>query len=181
MSRRSVTYRTRAQNVDIGQRLRMNVDDSAVLEILRKVKRLAQQYRNLTGKPLGITGEVAEYEAARILRVSLTPARNTGFDATEVSNGSVRRLQIKSRCLLRNSKPGQRLGSIDIKKEFDAVLMVLLDENFEATAIYEAERDAVIRALMEPGSKSRNERWALGVNRFKAIGKIRWRSDHALR
>jgi len=112
--------------------------DNAVMEVLHKVKRLAQRYRQLTGKPLGITGEVAEYEAARILGVKLTPARNTGFDATEQKSGSLRRLQIKSRCLLPNCKPGQRLGSIDIEKEFDAVLMVLLDENFDATAIYEA-------------------------------------------
>ena len=151
----------------------MSADD-AVMKILHKAKRLAQRYRQLTGKPLGITGEVAEYEAARILGVKLTPARNTGFDATEKKNGSLRRLQIKSRCLLPNCKPGQRLGSIDIEKEFDAVLMVLLDENFNATAIYEAERKAVINAIKEPGSKSRNERWALGVNKFKAIGKLRW-------
>ena len=151
----------------------MSADD-AVMDVLHKAKRLAQRYRQLTGKPLGITGEVAEYEAARILGVKLTPARNTGFDATERKNGSLRRLQIKSRCLLPNCKPGQRLGSIDIEKEFDAVLMVLLDENFDATAIYEAERAAVIRAIKEPGSKSRNERWALGVNKFKAIGKVRW-------
>ena len=155
----------------------MSADDAAVLEILRKAKRLAQQYRALTGKPLGITGEVAEYEAARILRVKLTPARNTGFDATERKNGSIRRLQIKSRCLLKNSKPGQRLGRIDIEKDFDAVLMILLDENFDATEIYEAEREAVIKAIKEPGSKSRNERWALGVNKFKAIGRVRWRRN----
>ena len=155
----------------------MSADDTAVLEILRKAKRLAQRYRKLTGKPLGITGEVAEYEAARILGVTLTPARNTGFDATERKNGAVRKLQIKSRCLLKNCKPGQRLGSIDIEKDFDAVLMVLLDENFEAMAIYKAERGAVIKAIMHPGSKSRNERWALGVNKFKSIGKVRWKRN----
>lgn len=158
--------------------LRTSTDD-AVMDILQKAKRLAQRYRRLTGKPLGITGEVAEYEAARILGVKLSAARNRGFDATEQGNGSVRRLQIKSRCLLPNCKPGQRLGSIDIDKEFDAVLMVLLDENFEATAIYEAERKAVIEAIREPGSKSRNERWALGVNKFKAIGKLRWSRNAA--
>jgi len=87
----------------------MSADAAAVMEVLSKAKRLAQQYRQLTGKPLGITGEVAEYEAARILGVKLTPARNTGFDATERKNGSTRKLQIKSRCLLPNCKSGQRL------------------------------------------------------------------------
>lgn len=145
------------------------------MEILREAKKLAQEYHSLTGKPLGITGEVAEYEAARILGIELTPARQTGYDAIERNNGSIRRLQVKGRCLLSNCKPGQRLGSIDIKKEWDAVLMVLLDENFDATEIHEAPRAAVIAALTAPGSKARNERGALSLTKFKAIGKLRWR------
>lgn len=156
----------------------MPTDDS-VLEILREAKKLAQRYRSLTGKPLGITGEVAEYEAARILGVELTPARQAGYDAIERQNGSLRRLQVKGRCLLENCKPGQRLGSIDIEKDWDAVLMVLLDENFEAFEIHEAPRAAVISALTAPGSKARNERGALSVSKFQAIGKIRWRREVA--
>lgn len=145
------------------------------MEILRDAKKLAQEYHQLTGKPLGITGEVAEYEAARLLGLELTQARQAGYDATEQKDGSLRRLQIKGRCMLPGCKPGQRVGSIDTKKEWDAVLLVLLDENFEAFEIYEALRGPVIRALTEPGSKARNERGALGVNKFKAIGKLRWK------
>jgi hypothetical protein len=148
--------------------------DTAVMNVLHDAKILAQKYRALTGKPLGITGEVAEYEAARILGIELTPARQEGYDAIERARGKTRRLQIKGRCLLPNHKPGQRLGSIDITKDWDAVLLVLLDENFEATEIHEADRKAVIAALTAPGSKARNERGALGVTKFKAIGKLRW-------
>jgi hypothetical protein len=54
-----------------------------VMAILADAKRLAQEYRALTGKPLGITGEVAEFEAARILGVQLTPARQAGYDAID--------------------------------------------------------------------------------------------------
>jgi hypothetical protein len=110
-------------------------DQSRILEILRAAKNLAQEYRRLTGKPLGITAEVAEYEAARLLSVELTPARQAAYGATEVRDGIVRRLQIKGRCLLLNCKPGQRVGSIDIEKEWDAALLMLLNENFDATAI----------------------------------------------
>jgi len=145
-----------------------------VLEILQQVKKLAQQYRALTGKPLGVTGEVAEYEAARLLGLELKAARNQGYDAVERTNGVTRRLQIKGRCLQPRSKPGQRLGRIDVRKEWDAVLMVLLDANLEAVAIYEADRVAVLEALSAPGSKARNERGALGVNKLKAIGRLRW-------
>lgn len=81
----------------------------------------------------------------------------------------------KGRCILEKSKPGQHLGSIDIHKEWDAVLMVLLDEIFDAFEIREAGQSVVIARLAEPGSKSRNERRSLGVNQFKAIGHLRWR------
>ena len=146
-----------------------------IMNVLKQAKRLAQTYRELTGKPLGITGEVAEYEAARILKgLILAPARTPGYDAIEDIKGVGRKLQIKGRCLLPGCKPGQRIGRIDITKDFDAVLLVLLNENLEATAIYEAPRDAVLAALKVPGSKSRNVRGALAVSKFRAISTPRW-------
>lgn len=147
-----------------------------IMEILHDAKKLAQEYRTLTGKPLGVTGEIAEYEAARLLGLQLTPARQAGYDAIDHTNGTTRRLQIKGRCIL-NAKPGQRISSIDIKKDFDAVLLVLLDHEFNAFEIYEAERDAVITTLAAPGSRSCNERGAMGVSKFKAIGTLRWRRE----
>jgi len=70
---------------------------------------------------------------------------------------------------------GQRRGSIDITKTWDAVLLVLLDENLDATEIHETKRKAVLVALAAPGSRARNERGALGVSKFKATGKPPWR------
>lgn len=145
-----------------------------VMEILRDAKKLAQEYRTLTAKPLGITGEVAEYEAARLLGLELTPARQAGYDAVERVDGQPRHLQIKGRCLLPGAKKSQRLGKIDTKKSWDAVLLVLLDEDFEALEIYEAPRAAILKALSAPGSKARNERGALAVRKFKSIAKLRW-------
>src|SRR5690242_6713064 len=96
---------------------------SRIMEVLAEAKKLAREYYVLTSKPLGITGEVAEYEAACILGVELTPARQAGYDAIERCDGSVRRLQIKGRCQLPGCKPGQRVGSINIMKDWDAVLL----------------------------------------------------------
>lgn len=112
-----------------------------IFEILRDAKKLAQEYRALTGKPLGIAGEVAEYEAARILNLELTPARHAGHDAVDAKG---RRLQIKGRCVLPGSKRGQKLGSIDAEKDFDSVLFVEMDERFDAVEIYESDRSAVV-------------------------------------
>ena len=145
-----------------------------ILKLLAEAKAIAQRYYALTKKPLGITGEVAEYEAARILGVKLAPARQAGYDATEIVGGNTRTLQIKGRCLPAGCSPGQRLGSIQPAKEWDAVLMVLLDATFSATEIWEADRAAVLAALAAPGSKARNERGALAVAKFKSIGRLRW-------
>lgn len=149
-------------------------DSERVMEILRQAKSLAREYRLLTGKPLGVTGEVAEYEAARILSLKLTPARQEGYDAEETSAGLTRHLQIKGRCILENSKRSQKCPSINILKDFDAVLLVLLDQNFDAFAIYEADRSPVIATLGAPGSRARNERGAMAVSKFKSIAKTRW-------
>lgn len=144
------------------------------MEVLAQAKTLAQRYRALTGKPLGVTGEIAEFEAARLLGVELLEARHEGYDAVRNSSGTRHRLQIKGRCQLPGCGPGQRIGRIDITKEFDGVLLVLMDEQFNATAIYEADRAAVVNALTAPGSRARNERGALGVNKFKSIGRRVW-------
>ena len=149
--------------------------EQRIMEILREVKKLGQENRSLTGKPLGITGEGAEFEAARILTLQLTTARQAGYDAIELSNSSRRKLQIKGRCVLEDSKRSQRVGRIKVDAEFDAVLLVLLDQNFDATVIYEADRGPVIAALIAPGSKARNEKGALAVSKFKAISRVRWK------
>jgi hypothetical protein len=151
----------------------MNNSDE-VMTLLAQAKHIAKQYYRLTGKPLGITGEVAEYEAARILGVALTPARQAGYDATETVDGKTRTLQIKGRCLPKGCTPGQRLGTIQPEKEWDVVLMVLLDAEFNATEIWEAERASILPALSSPGSRARNERGALAVNTFKRLGRLRW-------
>ncbi|MDX6405812.1 MAG: hypothetical protein QOH70_3267 [Blastocatellia bacterium] len=52
--------------------------------------------------------------------------------------------------------------------------MVLLDYEFNATEIYEAQRENVEAALKAPGSKARNVRGALSVSKFKSIGTLRW-------
>ena len=149
-------------------------DSEEIMMVLAEAKKLARRYRALTGKPLGVTGEVAEFEAARLLGLELVPARQAGYDAIRTEEGRRVTLQIKGRCILPGSKSGQRMGTIDVDKPFDAVLLVLMDEALDATAIYEADREPVIAALTAPGSRSRNERGALGVSKFKSIGRLVW-------
>ena len=145
-----------------------------VYQILSDAKVLARRFYHLTGKPLGVTGEVAEYEAARILNLKLEVARQAGYDATEKRNGLTLKIQIKGRYLSDSRMRGGQVGSIDLKQSFDTVLLVLLDADYNAFQIYEAARPSVEALLTRPGSKARNERGSVGNSQFKAISSLRW-------
>lgn len=141
-------------------------------EILQRAKQAAIDYYRLTGKPLGVTGEVGEYEAARLLGLTLADARAPGYDATDQSG---RRYQIKARAFSdAGRRKSQRLGAIKLDHAWEAVLLVLMDENLGTLEIWEAERSSVAEALSAPGSKARNERGALAVSGFKRIAKRVW-------
>jgi hypothetical protein len=148
-----------------------------VLEVLREAKVLARRFYQLTGKPLGVTGEVAEYEAATKLGLQLHAARQAGYDATETHDDGVVRIQIKGRCILNPLRITGRMGAIDLRQAFDVVLLVLLDADFNAFAMYEASRAQVQAALTLPGSKARNERGALAMRQFMAMARLRWARD----
>jgi hypothetical protein len=145
--------------------------------IIADAKVVAHRYRKLMGRPLGITGEVAEYEAARLLGLRLANVRQNGYDAVRETQEIVHKLQIKGRCLLDNGKRSQQIGGIKLEKDWDGVLLVLMDEEFKPQQIFEADRPEITAALEEPGSKARNERGALAVGKFKSIGRRIWSSD----
>jgi hypothetical protein len=150
------------------------VEFSRLDDTIEAAKAVARRYRELTGKPLGITGEVGEVLAARLLGLELANARQAGYDAVGTDG---RRVQIKSRCILPDAKPGQRVGSIRLDHEWDTVALILMDQDFNPLAVYEADRTTVQRELRRPGSRARNERGALAVSKFKAIGQLRWSRD----
>ena len=137
--------------------------------LINQARTLARQYKELTGKPLGITGEVAEYEAAKLLGLELVPARTPGYDALQGHD----RIQIKGRLVMRGNSPG-RIGSIKLTHEWDTVMLVLLDLEFQPLEIWTATREAVTAALLAPGSRARNERGALSISKFKQIGMQVW-------
>jgi hypothetical protein len=148
----------------------------AVGQLIARAKQIAKEYRRLTGRPIGFTGEVAEYEAARLLGLELAAVRQAGYDAIRRRGEAVDRLQVKGRCI-QSSNPGQRLGRVDLTKDWDGLVLVLLDSDLEPAAIYEAGRGDIERALLAPGSKARNERGALSVSKFKSIGRQVWPVD----
>jgi hypothetical protein len=153
-----------------------NAQTHRVREILAAVKPLAAEYYQITGKPLGVTGEVAEYVAAKLLGLELAPPRTKGYDAIRQTPDGPVRVQIKGRAYGEKANPSQRLGTIKRGADCDTVLLVLLDNlTLEPREMWEAPYGAVEERLAIPGSKAR-ERGALGVSEFKKLAERIWPS-----
>ena len=138
-----------------------------VREILKEVKRLAKEYYETTGKPLGVTGEIGEFAASEIMGLYLTEARQEGYDAIRPSDGF--KIQIKSLKAVSG-----KTGKINTDKGFDSVMLVLLGEDFEVREIWEAGRESVITKLDMPGSTGRNKKRSMNISQFTSIDTKVW-------
>ena len=148
-------------------------DAAELRKILAKVKPLACEFYRVAGRPLGVTGEIAEFVAAELLGLALAPPRTAGYDATRGKE----RIQIKGRALPEKPKPGQRLGRIKLGAECDTVMVVLLDNRtLEAREIWEAPYKRVTEALMATKSKAR-ARGALSLSAFKRVARLHGRKS----
>lgn len=143
-------------------------------ELLARIRQNAIDYYKLTGKPLGVTGEVAEYEASKKLELELCDAREPGCDALRKVNGRAERISVKGRWFKGKPNPGERVGKIDFKHEWDSAVLVMLDEFYNPFVMYEAPRAKVLEVLSRPGSRARNERGQMSISQFKAISRVVW-------
>lgn len=149
--------------------------------LITEARRLAAEYRRATGKSLGLTGEIARYDAARLLDLELVPVQEgVGYDAVGRGRWEGQRIQIKGRAIFDEGKPGQRLGQVKTGQDWDVLMLVLMDEDFEPYEIHEADRDTVLDAVDESRDSKRSRRGPLSVARFKAIGRLVWSRANGL-
>jgi len=148
----------------------------SVDKLITEARRIAAEYRRATGKPLaGVTSEVCQYDAARLLDLDLSQSGvNGGYDATGRGSREGQKFQIKGRAIFDESKSGQRIGQLKLEQEWDAVVLVLMDENLEPYEIYEAARDEIIAAIGDGTNSKRSKRGIMSVAKFKAIGHLAW-------
>ena len=147
-------------------------------KLMAQARRLAADYRRATGKTLPISGEIAINDAIRLLGLEPANEPQGGHDATrQLPDGGVQRLQIKARVVFDEIKSAHRMGELKVDKPWEALLLVLMDDNYEPFAIYEASREVVEEALDE--SKS-NKRGTLTIPKFQRIGRMAWSRDDEL-
>ncbi len=152
----------------------------AVNKLISEARRLAAEYRKATGQSLGISAEIARHDVARLLGLELVPPHAPGgYDAIGKGRWDGKRVQIKGRAIFDEAKMGQRIGQLKVNQEWDLVMLVLMDEDFEPYEIYEAGREEIAEVLDESSSK-RAKRGALSVARFKLIGRLVWTRENGL-
>lgn len=152
----------------------------SVDKLISEARRIAAEYRRTTGKPLGISAEIAQHDACTFLE--LNPDEEAiGYDAIGLAGEREgQRFQIKGRAIFDEKKGGQRVGQIKIEQDWDRILLVLMDEEFETTEIYEASRDDILKDIDESVSSNRSKRGAMSVARFKRIAHLVWSHDQGL-
>jgi len=149
-------------------------------KLISETRRLAAEYRRSTGQTLPVSGEIARHDAARLLGLKLCEPGTAGVDAIGTGSREGRQIQIKSRVMAQEKKSGVRLGQLNAQGDWDTLLLVILDEDYEASEIYEASREELINALAESEHSNRAKRGALSVAKFKNIGWLVWTRETGL-
>lgn len=152
----------------------------SVDKLISEARRIAAEYRRTTGKPLGISAEIARHDACTYLE--LKPHEDAiGYDAIGLTGEREGlHFQIKGRAIFDEKKGGQRLGQIKVDQNWDKILLVLMNEEFETTEIYEASREDMLDDIDEAGASNRKKRGAMSVARFKRLAQLVWNNDEGL-
>lgn len=151
----------------------------SVDKLISQARQLASDYRRATGKSLGISTEIAEHDACQLLNLELCPQpRDAGYDAVGKGVRDGRRIQIKGRVIFDESRNDQRIGQLKIEKEWDSVVLVLMDEAYEPYEVYEAMRADIEDVWNRASASKRAKRGAMSVARFKNISQLVWTREN---
>ncbi len=148
----------------------------SVDKLIAEARRLAREYRQATGKTLAITGELAISDAIRLLAMRPATQSQSTFDAELDYQGRTLRVQIKGRAIINARRTGHRLGQLKLDQDWDAIVLVIMDADFEPGEIYLAEREEIRQSVYN----SKNKRGSISVARFKIIGKLLWSAENGI-
>lgn len=149
----------------------------SVDKLTAEARRLAADYRRMTGKTLPLSGEIAVNDAIRLLDLETPSESDASYDALRRSETDVSKIQIKGRVLFDQSKSAARLGQLKLDQAWDEILLVVMDENYEPIEIYRATRATIDTTLEQKPPKKRG---AMTIAQFKIVGHLVWSTTSGL-
>ena len=90
---------------------------------------------------------------------------------------SVDLLVIKGRAIFDTSKSTPRIGQLNPAQEWDGVLLVLFDDEYQPVEIFYASKEIIQEALNDRES-NRKKRGAMSIAQFKIIGERIWTAEN---
>jgi hypothetical protein len=114
--------------------------------------------------------------------LNLAPAPDqVGYEAvgTEESGDlHNEKIQIKGRTIFSESKSTYRIGQLKMEQNWDSVVLVLLNDDYEPFEIYEIDRETLEDNVIDKQSK-KAKKGAMTVARFKKIATLAWSHEWA--
>ncbi len=146
-------------------------------KLMQETRRLAAEYRQNTGQTLPISGELARYDAARLLKLLplQKPLKSVDFMGSEGSLAN-QLIQIKSRVIFDEQKSGYRIGQLDLGANWQVCALVLYQSNYEPTAIYIATQEMIVETLSNRKDTTK-ARGLMSLAQFKRIANLVWTPD----
>lgn len=142
--------------------------------LMQQTRQLAARYRQTTGNTLPITGEIARFDVAKALNLTLSDDMTLGYDAIGNDSRKDLKILIKGRVIFEDSHSSPRIGQLNPDGRWERVVMVLFDDNYLPVEMYEASADEVGKALNAKAEGKNKKRGAMSVAQFKIIGALVW-------
>jgi hypothetical protein len=150
-------------------------------KLMHETRQLAARYRETTGSTLPVTGEIARFDAARSLNLELNEDPGNPIDAIgRDGEREGKRIIVKGRTIFDNSRSSPRIGQLNPEQDWDLVVLVLFDEQYQPEEMYEARREAVAEAMEARKNSNRKKRGAMSIAQFKIIGSRVWSRENGL-
>ncbi len=146
----------------------------SVQRLLNQTRLLAADYYRTTGKTLPVTSELAKHDAIRLLPLVEPETAVNGVDAIGTTGcWQQQRFQIKGRVTFEQSKSSQRLGQLSTNAEWDYVLLILFNDDYQPYDIYVIDRAMLLNEL----TAKHNKRGAMTLAKFKIISDLVWSKE----
>ena len=144
----------------------------SVDKLIAETRRIAKEYRLATGKTLPATPEIAINDAISILEMSPNEEKTPGYDAIFEQGDEKLRVQIKGRVIFNGKKQGHRIGQLKVEQQWDAIVLVIMDDDFMPDESYMAKREDILTELED--KQKNNKKGAMTVAKFKLISELLW-------
>jgi len=161
-------------DISANETMKASVSSYDVGMLMAQTRQLASDYREQTGQALPVTEELARFDAINLIGLNKIVGQE-GIDASnslDASNETLdERYLIKGRVIFKGGKARQKLGQLGLHFDWNHLLMVIYDPQYQPCQIFKVDRLVIEKELDKlPVSK----RGSMTIAKYKAIGQLVW-------